>query len=135
MDAGKIVKMAATLEAQRKTLENTYQVIEKYVRPFSGEFFKPLNTESEIDWRRREIYDSTAIVAADLLAGQIHANLVSPSVKWFNFDFRDGDMKRNVEAQKWLDGLEDMCWRTFADSDFNLQVAEFITDLVTYDTS
>ncbi len=132
MEAGQIVKRAAALESQRKTLENTYQIIEKFVRPFSGEFFKPLNTENEVDWRRREIYDSTAIVSADLLAGQIHANLVSPSVKWFNFDFRDDELKRNTEAQQWLDGLEDIVWRTFADSDFTLQVAEFLTDLVTY---
>jgi hypothetical protein len=127
-----IVKRADALESQRKTLENTYQIIEKYVRPFSGEFFKPMNSEHEVDWRRREIYDSTAIVSADLLAGQIHANLVSPAVKWFNFDFRDSEMQRDTEAQKWLDGLEDMCWRSFADSNFNLQVAEFLTDLVTY---
>ena len=104
MEAGEIVRRAEALESQRKTLENTYQIIEKFVRPFSGEFFKPLNTEHEVDWRRREIYDSTAIVAADLLAGQIHANLVSPSVKWFNFDFRDDELKRNTEAQQWLDG-------------------------------
>ncbi len=132
MEAGEIVKRAAALESQRKTLENTYQIIEKFVRPFSGEFFKPLNSEHEVDWRRREIYDSTAIVSADLLAGQIHANLVSPSVKWFNFDFRDADLKRNTAAQQWLDNLEDQCWRAFADSDFNLQVSEFIIDLVTY---
>ena len=132
MDGGEIVRRAEALESQRKTLENTYQIIEKFVRPFSGEFFKPLNSEHEVDWRRREIYDSTAIVAADLLAGQIHANLVSPSVKWFNFDFRDDELRRNTEAQQWLDGLEDVVWRTFADSDFNLQVAEFLSDLVTY---
>jgi hypothetical protein len=132
MQAGEIIRGADALESQRKTLENTYQIIEKFVRPFSGEFFKPLNSEHEVDWRRREIYDSTAIVSADLLAGQIHANLLSPSVKWFNFDYRDHLLKRNTVAQKWLDGLEDVVWNTFADSDFNLQVAEFITDLVTY---
>jgi len=135
MKASEIVKRAQSLESQRKTLDNTYQIIEKFVRPFSGEFHRPMSSENEVDWRRREIYDSTAIVSADLLAGQIHANLVSPSVKWFNFDFRDEELKRDTEGQQWLDGLEDMVWRTFADSDFNLQVAEFMTDLVTYGSS
>jgi len=134
MKAHDIIGRARALESQRKTLDNTYQIIERFVRPFSGEFFRPLNSEHEVDWRRREIYDSTAIVSADLLAGQIHANLVSPSVKWFNFDYRDGELKRNVKAQKWLDGLEDIVWRTFQDSDFNLQVSEFLTDIVTYGT-
>jgi hypothetical protein len=132
MRAEQIVKRASALESQRKTLENTYQIIEKYVRPFSGEFFRPMNSEHEVDWRRREIYDSTAIVAADLLAGQIHANLVSPAVKWFDFAFRDTAFDKDIEAQKWLDELEEITWQTLADSDFNLQVAEFLLDLVTY---
>ena len=132
MKGGEIVKRAAALEAQRKTLDNTYQIIEKFVRPYSGEFFKPMNSENEVDWRRRGIYDSTAIVSADLLAGQIHANLVSPSVQWFNFGYRDTELGDNTEAEQWLDGLEKMVWRTFADSSFNLQVAEFLMDLVTY---
>ncbi len=135
MDAGEIVRRANALESQRKTLENTYQLIEKYVRPFSGEFFRPMNSENEVDWRRRSIYDSTAIVAADLLAGQIHANLVSPAVKWFDFRYRDTNLLDNIEAQKWLDDLEDLTWLTLNESDFNLEVAEFLADLVTYGTA
>ena len=132
MKGSEIVKRAAALESQRKTLENTYQIIEKFVRPFSGEFFRPMTSENEVDWRRREIYDSTAIVSADLLAGQIHANLVSPAVKWFDFAFRDDEFERDLDAQKWLDDLEEGVWQSLADSDFNLQVAEFLLDLVTY---
>jgi hypothetical protein len=91
-----------------------------------------MNSENEVDWRRRNIYDSTAIVAADLLAGQIHANLVSPAVKWFDFRYRDTALVDNIEAQKWLDDLEDLVWFTLNESDFNLQVGEFLTDIVTY---
>jgi hypothetical protein len=134
MKAGIIVQRAAALESQRKTLDNTYQMIEKYVRPFSGEFFRPMSSENEVDWRRREIYDSTAIVSADLLAGQIHANLVSPAVKWFDFRYRDTSYSDDVEAQKWLDDLEEEVWQTLKDSDFDLQVAEFLSDIVTYGT-
>lgn len=134
MDCTTIVQRACALESQRKTLDNTYQMIEKFVRPFSGEFFRPMSSENEVDWRRREIYDSTAIVSADLLAGQIHANLVSPSVKWFDFNFRDTSMSDNIEAQKWLDDLEEDVWQTLKDSDFDLEVAEFLTDIVTYGT-
>ncbi len=132
MQPSEIVRRAHALESQRKTLDNTYQTIERFVRPYSGEFFRPMNSENEVDWRRRSIYDSTAIVAADLLAGQIHANLVSPSVKWFDFRFRDMAFGDNTEAQKWLDDLEDAVYQTLIDSDFNLQVAEFLLDLVTY---
>ena len=135
MDGYELVKRAMSLESQRKTLDNTYQIIEKFVRPFSGEFFKPLNSESEVDWRRREIYDSTAIVSADLLAGQIHANLVNPSVKWFDFQFRENQFTDNIDAQQWLDDLEEAVWKNLGESNFNLQVAEFITDIVTYGTA
>jgi hypothetical protein len=132
MKATEIVNRADALESQRKTLDNTYQMIERFVRPYSGEFFRPMSSENEVDWRRRSIYDSTAIVSADLLAGQIHANLVSPAVKWFDFRFRDTELVDDIEAQKWLDNLERITWQTLADSDFNLQVAEFLLDLVTY---
>ena len=135
MEASEIVNRVAALESQRKTLDNTYQVIEKFVRPFSGEFFKPLNSESEVDWRRRGIYDSTAIIACDLLAGQIHANLVSPSVKWFDFQYRDTDVQKDMEAQQWLDDLEEETWKTLSESDFNLQVAEFLTDICSFGTA
>jgi len=132
MDATTIVQRAAALESQRKTLDNTYQLIEKFVRPYSGEFFRPMNSEHEVDWRRRGIFDSTAITSADLLAGQIHANLVSPAVKWFDFRFRDTALSDDIDAQQWLDDLEEAVWQALKDSDFDLQVAEFLMDIVSY---
>jgi hypothetical protein len=53
------------LKSQRDTLDNTFEVIEKFVVPYRGDFFKPLSSMGEIRWRRREIFDSTAPVAFD----------------------------------------------------------------------
>ena len=65
MDGSTIRQRFDALWAQRKNLDDIFQVIEKYVVPYRGEFFKPMTSDLEVEWRRRYIYDSTAPVSCD----------------------------------------------------------------------
>ena len=124
-----------SLESLRKTLDDTLQAIEKFILPFRGEFFRPMTSEFEVEWRRRKIYDSTAVVACNLLAAQIHSNLTSPSVKWFALRFRDEDVNTMQEVMEWLDKVEEMVWQAILESDFNMEIAETYLDLCGFGTA
>ena len=123
------------LVSQRKTLDWTLQQIEKHVVPFRGEFFKPETSELEVEWRRRQIYDSTAPVACNLLASQMHGNLTSPAIKWFDLTFRDLSLRENKEAKEWLEVCADRIYQALTDSDFNVEAAEVYLDLTSYGTA
>jgi hypothetical protein len=123
------------LASQRSTLDTTLQSIEELVVPYRGEFFKPMSSEHEVEWRRRGIFDSTAPIAADLLASSIHSNLTSPMIQWFKLQFRDAALNKNTTAVAWLEAVEAEIWQALQASDFNMEVAEIYLDLVSFGTA
>lgn len=135
MKETEIIQRFNALESARSTLDSTLECIEKYVVPFRGNFFNPTAGEGEVEWRRRQIYDSTAVSAAVLLASQIHGDLTSPAVKWFSLRFRDEALNKNQEAKEWLEACEEREWQALCESDFNLEVAEGYLDLVSLATA
>ena len=63
----------------RKTVEEHWQLIERFVCPGRGKFFQEEKSEHELTWRRRELYDSTAPMAGQkeyqhslLMPGVLH---------------------------------------------------------------
>lgn len=135
MDGGELRRRYDSLVSQRKNLDDTLQSIEKYVLPYRGDFFKPQSSEHEVEWRRRHIYDSTAPVSCDLLASQIHSNLTSPSIRWFELRFRREAINDRQDAKEWLDAAQSQIWQTLLESDFNMEIAETYLDLCGFGTS
>ena len=130
MDGKQIKQRFDELWSDRKIVENTWDLIERVIMPLGGgRFFQPLHNEGEIDWRRRGIYDDTAILGCDTLAASIHGSLTSPATKWFDFHFRTSALNDNVEAKKWLDEASRITWMTIQDSNFNMEVSETYLDL------
>lgn len=135
MDGLTLRKRFDALVEDRKVLEDTYQVIEQFVVPFRGEFFKPMTNEAEVDWRRREIFDSTAILANQTLAASLQSNLSNPNARWFGLGFRGDELDDDQEAKEWLEACEDLIYQDLQDSNFNLESNEFYLDLTSYGTS
>ena len=135
MDGSQIRLRFDALVSQRKTLDNTFQAIEKYVVPYRGEFFKPEQSMLEVEWRRRFIYDSTAAVACDTLASKIHTNLTSPSIRWFQLIFRNNKLNDNQQATEWLEAVQEEIWQALLESDFNMEIAETYLDLCSFGTA
>ncbi len=119
----------------RKTVEEHWQLIERFVCPGRGKFFQDEKSEHELTWRRRELYDSTAPMAAQSLAASLHGSLTSPSVKWFSLRFRSDDLNEMKEAKEWLEDCEDRVFMALQDSNFNIEAAEAYMDLVTFGTT
>ena len=135
MDGTLIIKKFSQLESQRKSLDSVLQDIDRYVVPYRGEFFNDMTSEHSVKWHRTRIYDSTALVACNLLASQMHGNLTSPVTKWFHLRFRDDELNRMPEAKKWLEDVGTRIWRTLQESDFNNTAAEMYKDICSFGTS
>lgn len=135
MDGTQIRTRFDELCSLRRTLDDTFEKIQKYVVPYRGDFFSPLTSENEVEWRKRGLYDSTAPIAADLLASSIHSNLTSPMIPWFQLRFRDDALNKIQSAAEWLETVQDQIWQTLQESDFNMEVAEIYLDLVSFATA
>lgn len=135
MHAREVVRRWQAHYSVRKTVEEHWQLIERFVCPGRGKFFQEEKSEHELTWRRRELYDSTAPMAAQSLAASIHGALTSASTKWFMMRFRDDALNAMKEAKEWLEECEDRVYQALQDSNFNLEAAEAYMDLVCFGTT
>jgi hypothetical protein len=121
------------LKRERSNIASVYDAIEKFVRPFSGEFFSDHQSESNMDWfKNREVYDSTAIHAAFTLSANIHGALTPPLVQWMTMRFRNDTLNEDHEASVWLEDCSDRVYAALMDSDFHLEWNEGCLDLTTF---
>lgn len=128
------IKRLRMLESERTTIEGVWEIIERFVAPYRGEFYRDLAGENSVDWSNRDIFDSTAIMAAQVLSANMHANLTSPSAKWFTMGYRDPSLHENVEARRWIESSSDKTYQAIQSSNFNLETAELYQDLSTLGT-
>ncbi len=136
MDPLEIKKRYDALVSQRKTVEDVWEVINQLVVPFRGDFFRDITSEHAVTWRdNREIFDSTAVDAAHILASSIHGSLTSPAIRWFELAYRDLTLNETQEARDWLEQAAEKCFNALQESNFNLEANETYLDLVTYGTS
>ena len=134
MDEQEIKTRYDALTGIRKTAEQTWDRIETYIDPIrGGKFFQDQTSEHEIDWRRgRTIFDSTAILASNVLASSVHGALTNPAAVWFMMRWRQAELNLHHEAMEWIQKCGEITWYALQESDFNLQINEGYQDLVNY---
>lgn len=132
-----IIRRYQAQNAQRQLVEQTWDLVEKFIGPIrGGKFFQDNVGELSVDWRRgRDVFDNTAIVAADILASAVHSALTSPALQWFGLRFRNDEMNENAEAKVWLEACAEEIYQALGDSNFNTEINETYLDLVTYGSS
>lgn len=135
MKAEEIIRRYESLKSERSTVHALWELIQRFVLPFRGEFYRDLDNENELDWHTREIYDSTAVFAAQSLAASMQGNLTSPSTKWFDLKFRQAGLNDDPAAKEWLEECSNLIFEALQDSNFNIETAETYLDLVGYGTS
>lgn len=130
------VQVKEALKSERRgSVEQVWELIERFVVPLRGKFYVSEDNEHEIDWHRRDIYDSTAVTACQYLASSVHGNLTSPSTMWFEINFRDPALNKMADAKEWLERCADIIFKSLNDANFNVEIAESYYDLVSYGTS
>lgn len=120
------------LVQQRKPVEGVWDQIERYFFPL-GSTSQPYNlglSEGNVAWNRWQVWDSTAIDAAQKLAANIHGTVTSPAIRWFRLSWRDDDLVSDNASCAWLDQVAERVFATLMDSDFNTEIASADQDLV-----
>lgn len=124
------------LESERRgSVEQIWDLIERFILPLRGDFYTTLNQEGEVDWHRRDIYDSTAIFACQSLAASLQGNLTSPAQKWFDLRYREDEMNDDDAAMEWLEECSDRIFNALHDANFDIEIAEGYLDLCGFGTS
>jgi hypothetical protein len=133
LDNEQLVKRLDKLETERTDLDNVYDLIEQFIVPFRGRFGTDDRDESTIDWRKRDIFDSTAVESAETLAASIQGALISGN--WFDLRFTVEELNEDDEAIEWLQECQNRIYRALNDSNFDLEASEFCTDITSLGTS
>lgn len=122
------------LYSERNVIEATWEKIEQYISPYRGKFYQQDITEDQVEWRKQRIYDSTALMAAQILSSNMHGNLTNPSMRWFDMQFNNEQLRDDNAASKWLETASNETYQAIQSSNFNLEVSELYTDLVAFGT-
>lgn len=134
MDPNRIVSNYEKLKAERNNVEGMWSYVSDYVLPYRVECFQTRNDEGNVDWKKRKVYDSTAVEACDGLAASIQSSLISPAVRWFDLQFQSEELNKDQEAGEWLDLCGEQIFSSLQSSNFNLEAAESLLDLCAFGT-
>ena len=135
MDTTTIIKRFEQHKHSRTGVENTWDVINRLITPYRGDMFQHVTSENAVDWRRREVYDSTAVMACQTLAASLHSALTTPAMRWFSLTFRKATLNKEQTAREWLEECGKRVYDALQDSNFNLEVNETYMDLCSMGTS
>ena len=127
-----IVSRYNILKTQRSNLDGIWQLIEQFIAPFRVDPFSHCKTEGSIDWRKREIFDSTAIDANNNLAAHMHGALTNSVVKWFKHEYKQKDLRHVKEAKEWLEEADAINWMSLQESNFTDEANEYYLDLTSF---
>lgn len=133
LETGKDIKKRwESAQAKRLTFESTWQEIADDVLGLRD--FNTFRTPGE--QRMRRIYDTTGLLAAQLLAGGLHGLLTNPATKWFYLRTDDDRQMEDPDVAFWVEDASEVTLRAFqrGSANFTPQMAEFYLDLVAFGT-
>jgi hypothetical protein len=134
MKAFEIVKRFEALRAERRNLDGTYDLVDRFVVPGKGRLYTT-DEESNVDYTQRDRYEDTAVLAAQTLSSSIHGAITNPAHKWFSFQFRDIALNDSKVSSEWLQMCEDITYQFIVDSNFPTEVTEYYLNDVSFGTA
>jgi hypothetical protein len=127
-----ICKRLESLTTDRKNIDYTWQLIERFIAPYRGKFFRDQTSEHEIDWRNRQQYDATAIFDNIMLANTIHSWLFPLNMDFFGLNFRDDSLNEDQPLRAWLDEVVDSMHKELHQSNLNTESGETTLDKTSF---
>ena len=129
MEIPEILARYDVLLANRKNVEFTWNRIDKYIMPLRlGDFFLTPQLETSIHWERDEIYDSTAIVAAEDFASNVHGALTPATMRWYTAKWKDPRLNEDQESVEWMETSLDILWDNLYESNFDSELTSALLD-------
>jgi hypothetical protein len=129
--AAALMKRYQTLQTNRSHWESHWQELGDYVCPRKADITKK---RTGGDKRTELIFDGTAIHAAELMSASLHGMLTNAATPWFDLRYENDELNGDDEAKEWLEGATDVMYQHLARSNFQEQIHELYSDLVTFGT-
>ena len=135
MDARHCIARLEALKAERSNLDGHFDLIDRFIIPGRGRLYDgKTGGENSVDWRRRELFDSTSLTSAQTLAASINGSLTSPSTRWFTYRFRKPEYNEMNDYRIWLQESQERVFYSLYSSSFSVEASEFYLDAVTFGT-
>jgi hypothetical protein len=131
MEAVEIVRRTDACKLARSNIDSIWNDVDKYVMPLRlGDQYVQIVSESAVKLLVDEVYDSTAIHAAQNMSNAMHGTITNPNVKWRSRKYRDVELNKDVDAADWLQNADDVEWNEIYDSNFDSEISSAYQDLV-----
>lgn len=123
----KLIERAANAKGVRSTWESHWQEIVDHVNPRKNDI---LGRRTAGEKRGNTLFDSTAIVAAELLANHLHGILSNPAVTFFEVLTGDEELDARDRVRFWLQDTGQRLHNILNQSNFHTEIHEYYLDLV-----
>ena len=132
MDNVTIRQRVAQRAGERSSLEGIWKLVERFISPYRTMFFSSKTSEASVDWRLRDLYDSTAIFANQNLAASLDGSLTNSAIQWFHYTFKQPEAMGFVEVLQWLEECNRITYQALQESNFSLETNELYLDLTSF---
>ena len=127
-----LLKRYRTLQTNRSHWESHWQELGDYICPRKADITKK---RTGGDKRTELLFDGTAVHAAELMSASLHGMLTNAATPWFDLRYENNELNGDDEAKEWLEGATDVMYQHLARSNFQEQIHELYSDLVTFGTA
>lgn len=127
-----LLKRYRTLQTNRSHWESHWQELGDYICPRKADITKK---RTGGDKRTELLFDGTAVHAAELMSASLHGMLTNAATPWFDLRYENDELNGDDEAKEWLEGATDVMYQHLNRSNFQEQIHELYSDLVTFGTA
>ena len=127
-----LIEESAYLRTRKSNLSTFFQEVVDFVMPDRSNVTR-FSTPGER--RGTERYDSTAVEAAEILAGNLAATLTPQASTWFNLQLADEALNMRRAVRDWSENCRDLMLSAMNKSNFYLAIDEVYLDLVGFATA
>jgi hypothetical protein len=127
-EAKEYVHRFKSKESARSNWENTWEDCQDYIVPRKGSITGSNNSGEK---RGELLFDTTAIMANQLLAGALHGILTNGATRFFDLMMvpPDEDLNEIPEVQDWLQDSAEKMFKVLNNSNFQTEIHEVYIDL------
>lgn len=125
-EATRIVNRWDQLETSATNWKTHWQEIYENIVPRKEDV---VSTRMAGDRRNSDLYDTTAILANEMLASALHGMLTNPETKFFELTFGDPKLDEDPEIKNWCQEVGDRMFRVLNNTNFQTEIYEIYIDL------
>lgn len=124
-EAKKYSERHALMKADRANWENHWQQCMSYIVPRKDDITSSLNPGVK---KNDDLFDTTAIMANQLLGAALHGMLTNPSMRFFELVMGDPALDGDESVRAWLQEVADRMFVVMNNSNFQTEIHEIYID-------